>query len=213
MKKHAYNFIMITLLILFTIMSYAQDSICNRSVWIKSWEKELPKEVCIPEGYIISHIFDLVDINDDGLIDFIFKWRKNNLQNGDTMYVTIYLQNQDGTYEHFRTFNNLYPIYFKSYDLDYVPKDTSLISIHKKYEGEYLFQELIFKKNLIILKIKHEAKEDLWIRYRYDKTKNDWLYQNAELHDYAIDKITSIDLSDKLGPTIDNFTYFYWEEE
>lgn len=214
MKKHAYNFIMITLLILNTIMSYAQDCICNRSVWIKSWEKELPKEVCIPLGnYHITQVYERVDVNDDGLNDFIFDWNRYPLKDGDTIYVTIYLQNQDGTYQYFRTFNNLYPIYFERYDLDYIPKDTSLISIHKKYENFYPLHGLKFDNDLIKTKIRNDAETDLVITYKFDKSINNWRFEKSEQYYFIDETLDSINLSDKLGPTIDNFTYFYWEEE
>jgi hypothetical protein len=210
MKK--YIIYQIVLLFL-TASAIAQNIDCNRAVWINRFTKMLPKEVCIPKGnYHITEVYEKIDLNDDGFEDFIFDWNKNPLQDGDTIYVTIYFQNSDSTFSYFRTFNNLYPIYFKDYSLEYPPKVESLKVIHKKYEGENQFLNLSFEKNLITLKIKNEAKEDLWVQYYYDKSKKDWLYLKAELHDYALDKVTPIDLSDKIGPSINNFTYFYWEE-
>lgn len=208
MKK--YIIYQIVLLFL-TASTIAQNIDCNRAVWIKQNAKNLPKEVCIPKGYLISNIYESTDINGDSLPDFIFKWRKPELQDGDTLYISIYLQNSDSTFSYFRTFNNLYPIYFKDYSRDYVPPKSALIALHKKYEGEDQFLELKFEQNLITLKIEYAAKEDLWVQYYYDKSKKDWLYQKAEIHDYW-EKVTPIDLSEKIGPSINNFTYFYWEE-
>ena len=49
---------------LFSIASYAQNTDCNRAVWIKQDEKKLPKEICIPNGnYHITEIYERVDVN------------------------------------------------------------------------------------------------------------------------------------------------------
>lgn len=202
------------ILLLCEIISYAQNTDCNRAVWIKEDEKKLPKEICIPNGnYHITEVYEKVDVNGDGLEDFIFDWNKNPLQDGDTIYVTIYTQNSDSTFSFFRTFNNLYPIYFRSYDLDYVPEDTSLISIHKKYEGEYQLKSLKFKNDFIIIEIFYAALENLIIKYKYNNEKKNWVYYSCELYSFLNESKTLMDLSGKLGPTIDNFTYFYWLEE
>jgi len=190
----------------------AQTGNCNRFVLLKQDAKRIPKDICIPSNYLISNIYESTDVNGDSLPDFIFKWRKPELQDGDTFYVTIYIQNPDSTFTNFRTFNNLYPIYFKDYSRDYISPNSALAALQKKYEGEDPFVELKFEGKLITLKIKYATKEDLWIQYSYDKSKKDWLYQKAEIHNYW-EKITPMDLSDKIGPSIKNFTYFFWDEE
>ncbi|HEY9007340.1 MAG TPA: hypothetical protein VIM75_14465 [Ohtaekwangia sp.] len=202
------------ILVFLTTTACAQNrEACNRSVWTKEDAKYLPKEVCIKKGdYHITQVYKSVDLNGDGLNDFIFDWNKNPLQNGDTIFVTVYIQNRDSTFTHFRTFSNLYPIYFKSYDRDYTIKDKALAELHKKYQGENQLIELLFELSLIRLRIKYEAKEDLLIQYAYDETRKDWLLLKAELHDYALGKILSFNQSDRIGPEINKFNYFYWEE-
>ena len=202
------------ILFLCSIVSYAQNTDCNRAVWIKEDEKKLPKEICIPNGnYHITEVYEKVDVNGDGLKDFIFDWNKNPLQDGDTIYVTIYTQNSDSTFSFFRTFNNLYPIYFKSYSLDYTPQDTSLISIHRKYENFYPLHGLKFENDLIKITIRNDAETDIVITYKYDKTIKNWRFEKSEEYYFIDSTLDPIDLSNKLGPTIDNFTYFYWSEE
>ena len=198
---------------LLNMVACAQKNDCNRNVWIKSDEKLIPKQVCIPSGYLIYNIYEQTDFNGDGLKDFFFKWGNAELKDGDTLFVSIYNQNPDSTFTHFKTFNNLYPIYFKEYGLNYKPVNKELDDLHKKYEGEYQFLELEFKKGLISLLIKYEAKVELEINYQYDLIKRNWIYQDAELHDFALNKTSKIDLSKKVGPTINDFTYFYWEKD
>src|SRR6218665_329830 len=83
-------------------VSVAQHTDCNRAVWFNRFTNLLPKEVCIPKGnYHITHVYERADINEDGLEDFIFDWNKKTLQDGDTLYVTIYAQNRDSTFSHF----------------------------------------------------------------------------------------------------------------
>jgi hypothetical protein len=207
------SLIQFVLLVLTTTACAQNKEVCNRSVWTKGDEKYLPNEVCIKRGdYHITQVYKRVDLNNDGLNDFVFDWNKNPLQNGDTIFVTVYIQNPDSTFKHFRTFNNLYPIYFKSYDRDYVIKDKSLAELHKKYQGENQLIELLFEPNLIKLRIKYEAKEDLLIQYSYDKKRKDWLLLKAELHDYALDKVLPFNQTDKIGPSIDRLNYLYWDE-
>jgi len=211
MRNHA---ILQLILFLCSIVSYAQNTDCNRAVWIKEDEKKLPKEICIPNGnYHITEVYEKVDVNGDGLEDFIFDWNKNPLQDGDTIYVTIYTQNSDSTFSFFRTFNNLYPIYFKSYSRDYIPKDEKLRSVHKKYRGEYLLLKLKFEKNIIEITIMGDATTDLIITYKYDRDIKNWRYDNTVMYDFVANTKEPYDLSEEVGPTIDNFTYFYWSEE
>ncbi|NDV45668.1 hypothetical protein D0T49_01205 [Paludibacter sp. 221] len=202
------------ILLLSIAINNAQNVDCNQSVWMNRFKKLLPKDICIPQGnYHITRIYDTTDVNEDGLDDFIFKWNKNPLDDGDTTFVSVYIQNVDSTFSLLRTFSHLYPIYIREYSsYYYTPKDTTLILLQKKYEDMYPFRNLEFKKDVIILTIRSEAKEDLVLTYRFNLEKQNWLYENAELHDYALNEITPIDLRDKVGPSIDNFTYFYWEE-
>lgn len=202
-----------SILLIFSINIFAQNTNCNRAVWVKEDEKELPKEVCIPKGnYHVTQVYERVDINSDGLEDFIFNWNKNPLQDGDTLYVTIYTQNQDSIFSHFRTFSNLYPIYFKSYSFDYTPKNKKLRVLHKKYMRNPLIK-LTFEKETIEIIRNGDAKENLIITYRYDKDIKNWRYEKTIMYDYALNTKEPYDLSEKLGPLIDNFTYFIWEEE
>ena len=195
-------------------VSVAQHTDCNRAVWFNRFTNLLPKEVCIPKGnYHITQVHERTDINEDGLEDFIFEWNKNPLQDGDTLYVTIYAQNQDSTFSHFRTFNNLYPIYFERYDSEYNPPNKKLSPLHKKYNGEYPFLELTFEKGIMQIIRIGQVKEDLIITYRYDKNIKNWRYEKTIRDDYALNIKEPYDLSKKLGPTIDNFTYFIWDEE
>lgn len=57
-------------------------------------------------------------MNGDGLSDFIFKWRRAQLQDEDTLFVTIYIQNKDSSFSNFYTFHNLFPLYFENYSSD-----------------------------------------------------------------------------------------------
>jgi hypothetical protein len=186
-----------------------QNIDCNRSVWINRFTKLLPKDICIPNGnYHITEVYNRVDLNEDGLEDFIFDWNRNPLQDGDTIYVTIYLQNPDSSFSNFRTFNNLYPINFKSYSFDYVPKEDKLKDIHKKYYGFDPLIEINFDEGIIKITRKEDAEANLIITYKFDKSINNWRYEKSEEYFLVGGGYKLIDLSEQLGPTIDNFTYF-----
>lgn len=207
------GYIILQIALYYSLVTIAQVTDCNRTLWIKQDEKKLPKEVCIPKGYLISNIYESTDVNGDGLSDFIFKWRKQELCDGDTFYITIYIQNPDSSFTNFRTFNNLYPINFKDYSMNYTPQDERLRSIHKKYMGEYLFLKLAIEKDIIQITRKGDATADLIITYRYDKDLKNWRYEKTVMYDFVANTKEPYDLSEELGPTIDNFTYFIWDQE
>lgn len=180
----------------------------THTVWVKQDEKKVPKGVCIPAGYIISEIFEPTDMNKDSLPDFIFKWRKSNLTDGDTLFVTIYIQNRDSSFSNFRTFKNLFPIYFERYDFDYIPKDEKLKTLHKKYLGNYQFLNISFQKGNIEISTKGDATSDLITTYTYDAGIKNWRYQKTIMYDFIANTKENFDSSEELGPTIDQFRYF-----
>ncbi len=205
MKKN----IILQIALCLNIASVAQIVDCNRNVWFKGDEKKIPKEVCILKGdYRITQVYERGDINDDGLEDFIFDWNKNPLEDGDTIYVTIYTQNPDSTFSHFRTFDNLYPIYFKRYDFDYIPKNEKLRKLHKKYFGHYPFLGITFEKGDITLTVHSDATTDYITTYSYDKSLKNWRYKKTIMYDFVSNTKENYDSSEQLGPLINNFTYF-----
>jgi hypothetical protein len=208
--------LIIVFIVNITVVSgFSQDSLiaeCNRSVKIDSYLKKMPKEVCLPKGnYQVTHIFEKTDINDDGLEDFIFKYSKNPLMDGDTSYVSVYTQNSDSAFTFFCTFDNLYPLYFQWYNSLYKPKDERLQLIYKRYDNEYLLVNLEFIKDRIIITRQYDATDRLIITYKYDKKLKNWIYEDCKDFDRVSETYKPHDLSEKLGPTIYNFTYFIWE--
>lgn len=207
MKKYIIPQIVLSFL---SCVTFAQNIDCNRSVWLNRFTKLLPKEVCIQNGnYHITEVYDKVDLNNDGLEDFIFDWNKDTLQDGDTIYVTIYIQNPDSSFSYFHTFNNLYPINFKSYSSDYEPNEDKLKDFQKKYYGFDPLIELTFEKGMIKITRKEDAEANLIITYKFDKSINNWRYEKSEEYFLVDGGYKTIDLLKELGPTIDNFTYFY----
>ena len=208
MKKY----FLLQILLLLSIIVNSQNINCNQSVWIDRFAKLLPKDVCIPQGdYHITQVYKMADVNSDGLDDFIIDWNKKSLQDGDTLFVSIYLQNIDSTFSYFRTFDNLYPIYFERYDIDYIPQDATLIPLLKEYEDFYPFRKLEFKRGSIAITIRFDAESDLKTVYVFDKLLNNWRYKESHEIWYTGGK-SFRDLEDTLGPTIDNFTYFWWDK-
>ncbi len=185
----------------------AQAINCNRSVWVKDDEQKLPKEVCIPQGYLISTIYDTTDINGDGLSDFIFKWRRPHLQDGDTLFVSVYTQNKDGSFSNFHTFNNLFPIHFENYDSDYTLKNQSLKTIHTRYLGRNPFVDLLFLKGTIEITLKADAISNIIITYEYDKEIKNWRQKQTILYDFVANTRENYNSAQEKGATIDFFSY------
>jgi hypothetical protein len=182
------GFILLNLIVRASAQS--TDSVyCNRDVWIKGMGENMPEEVCIPHGYVLSHEYESIDINDDGLEDYIFKWRHLKLSDGDTLFVSIYTQTIDSTYMFFRTFDNLYPIFFQSNTIEEV-KDKHLKELFDIYNGDPL-KTLTFDKDEIHISFYDYSgglHAGIFLTYKYDKDKNDWfLKKQKDWHDIADD--------------------------
>jgi len=207
-------FILIFCIMVFTYNQVnAQDSItleCNRSVKINSYLNRLPKEVCLPQGnYFVFSIFKETDVNDDEIDDFIFCWCKYPYNDGDTTFVSFYKQNSDSTYSLLKTLDNLYPIYLKSYNDLYTPKEEELRIIQKNYYYRYPLYELKIEKDKIIIELKNDAESNLIITYQYDKDLKNWKYIDCIESFFYNDGINKLDFSNELGPTIDNFKFTF----
>jgi hypothetical protein len=197
------------------VAANAQDENCNQKVWPRNFGDPIPQGVCIPQGMFnyITAVYDRTDINGDGLEDFICDWNVKPLDDGDSIYVSIYLQNSDSTFSHFRTFSHLYPIYFARYDLGYIPEDTTLIPILKGYEDTYPLIGLRVEKAFIILEIEFDAEAYWRITYKYDDAIKSWRYEKCEEVFRNESGASLRDMAWAFGPTIDDFTYFYWDKE
>ena len=155
----------------------------NRNVKVKRYSKILPEEVCIPKGYWISFVRKEIDVNKDSLSDFVFDWNKPVLQDGDTLYLTVYKQNKDSSFSHLKTFSNLFPLYFKRYDRDYrfdVKLDSFLNQIHSRYDDGYPLEKLEFSNSKIIIKIRTSVTDGITLFYEYDLLVNNWLLIKRE---------------------------------
>jgi hypothetical protein len=184
---------------------------CNKKVWVDRLKTGMPKEVCIPDEYLVSGNYTkyLTDINGDGLNDYVFDWNKYPISDGDTIFTSVYLQQLDSSYKYFVTFDNLFPIQFKSYVYEQV-KDKKLKELFSLY-NPYKLKELVFNNDKIILNFWTEARAGLVLTYQFDKNSNDW---------FLIEQKSWIELEeetkwDDLGTpepnqSIKNFNYLDW---
>jgi hypothetical protein len=184
--------------------------LCNRNVELKSYNAKLIKEVCIPNGYWISELRTStkdIDIDGDGLNDFIFDWNKPKLQDGDTLYVTVYKMNSDSTYSFFKTFNNLLPIYLKSYD--FASKNDYGAKIFECYADGYPLNDLTLQTGLISLTLRIDAASGYLLEYSYKPEKKNWYlttYQEWIDMPDGVRKSMNREIPEK-GESIDEFSY------
>lgn len=164
---------------------------CNRAVKLQEYKKDLIKEVCIPGGYEISMLrTDLrdIDINGDGLGDFIFDWNRPKLKDGDTLFLTVYKMNKDSSYSFLKTFKNLYPLHFESYDDG--PKEQKYRKIYEDcYSYGYPLKYLDLNSGTISLTLKIDDGSGYFLKYQYDNKKQNW---------YLIKKQNWIDTTDEV---------------
>jgi len=148
---------------------------CNREVDIKSYEKNLIKEVCIPEKHIITLLYtDLrdIDIDGDGLGDFIFEHNKLNTQELDTSFLTVYKRINDSTHVFLKTFNNLFPVYLQSYDE--FPKNPQANRVFNCYNLTYPLIRFEMDKGVITLVFNIDPASGYLLEYTYKPEKRNW---------------------------------------
>jgi len=148
---------------------------CNRGTDIPSYTKHIIKEVCIPKGHVITMLYtDLIDIDLDGdsIGDFIFNHRKPKLSEMDTTYISVYKKINDSTYVFLKTFNNLYPVYMKSYD--YPSKNPFVAKIFNCYGRTYPLNHMEMENGVISLTISIDPASGYFLRYTYKPEKKNW---------------------------------------
>lgn len=170
----------IFILVCFSNCSVAQvaDS-CYQKTQSKSDFKRLESIMCIPKGYHIVDIYEK-DLNKDGRIDKVTEWFKEELSNGDTTFHSIYFQNQDGTFRHFITYNNLSSLHF---DLESQSRDVNLEdSLLNEIKHRYMYYDDLpeFTDNGILISFYVDAVEKKKLFYVYSEARNDFILRKEE---------------------------------
>jgi hypothetical protein len=187
-----------------------KSSYCNRAVDTKSYEKDLIKEVCIPKNHVITLLYtDLrdIDIDGDSIGDFIFNHRNPKLNEMDITYLTAYKKINDSTHVFLKTFNNLFPVYLKSYD--YPSRKSKAAKILKCYNVGYPLGRLEMDRGIITLELGIDPVSGYLLKYTYKSGKKNWyLTTYQEWIDLPDGTRQSVDrkIPDG-GESIDEFSY------
>ena len=187
-----------------------EQSNCYQSTKYKSLEKKIPADICLTSGELEFEEITFTDFDNDGLEDFIAKWQPKKLTDGDTLQVSAYRQYSAGRYKLYKTWNNLYPIYFKDYSLEYAVKDSLLNEVKANYPG-YPTKEVKFSEDKLLLHFEAGLGSHYFLHYRYDSTKGNWylerrIYSESD-HEGNLHQVSSENLMDQFQ-SIDEFNYF-----
>jgi hypothetical protein len=191
----------------------AQDKNMAYSKRIDNFRENLIKGALLPDSSfkIVAGEIDEIDFNRDGLIDNVFEWRKKNRKDGDTTFVSIYVQRSDSTFQIKKTFTNLYPMFFNSYDPHVKTGDKRLDSLKSKYAGVYPLLNLKIKDDLILIEYGAGAGEKDSEYYIYNDSIKNWF---LEKHTFTLDYGSAQEFKEykveKNTIPIDSFTYFKW---
>jgi len=148
---------------------------CNRTTDIPSYTKHIIKEVCIPKDHVITKLYTYlrdIDIDGDSLGDFIFEHNKFKLQEMDTSYLTVYKKINDSTHVFLKTFNNLFPVYLKSYD--FPSKNPQAAKVFNCYNVGYPLNRLEMDKGIIRLVLGIDPASGYLLEYTYKPEKRNW---------------------------------------
>lgn len=124
----------------------------------------------------------------------------------------IYTQQPDSSFTKFKTLNNIYPIYFENYSLDYEIENEDLSKLKDRYQGFNPLEELKVEHNKIVLKILSDATTSFILTYTYSSKKANWFLDKFELYDHNSERVIE-DSTRLIGSGIDSFDYFDYLEE
>jgi len=99
---------------------------CYKTSWAKWIESKLPESICIQKENMIYHLFKDFDFNQDGLKDVAIERGEKELIEGMKTYLVIYQKVNDSAYVRFKTLDNVYPLWFSSYEPTIKLKDSIL---------------------------------------------------------------------------------------
>lgn len=175
--------------IVFSVMNYgafsqqAKDDTCNQFTdGSDKYKKMIPKEFCMPKGYLCYYFISDIDLTADGKKDLIIHWRKKRQVDGDTTFVSIYQRINDSTLVHKSTLSNLYALYFKEYDLSYHIENPKLDKIQEilAISNVEMF-DVQFRKSQICVSLFTEAQAGVDVFFNYNVQKKNW-YLTKEVY-------------------------------
>jgi hypothetical protein len=189
----------------------AQQDSCYQNSWTKRIAKKLPANVCINKEETIYQFFSDFDFNKDGLSDIAIKAGKSKKSNGDTLKLTIFRQLIDSTFVEFMQLDNIFPIYFEKYSLDYNIQDEGLLKTKNRYQEAYPLEHLKLEDNYISIRMIADATASFHLLYTYSTPEKDWLLTEFSIVNEEIDTVINHDTF-RLGTSILDFSYFDYIE-
>jgi len=169
MKYYTYCFVLMVLYGCASAQSIKSN--CNQTLRYLSLKSKLDSTMCIPRGYQIMDIIN-VDVDDNGYPDKVVKWQKIKLSDGDTTFFSIYSGHANGEFLFHKTFNNLYPLYFK----DYEAKSSNQFYDSIKFLYYYpTLSEVNFSVGTITLKFYVDAANVRELVFHYMQENKSWL--------------------------------------
>ncbi|MCU0417446.1 MAG: hypothetical protein MUE33_09715 [Cytophagaceae bacterium] len=160
------------ILFLTSILNQESDSICNRKQ-SESISNILADDttICYPKGYYLNNA-DFFDPNSNDIEDILQTYRKNNLQQGDTLLLGIYIRDNTKKIISSRIYNNVYTPSFDPFkDYNYY-KSIGLDSIYEIFHEVYS-STLIYNDTITIM-IQSNVAVHLTFDFTFDSTINEY---------------------------------------
>ncbi len=199
------------------IKKQTNQKLCKVNLDNKEYAKYLPKDFCIDNKFVINQVFldrkinsdgfkeSNLDFDNDSIKDFVFSFQKTKMKDGDTTYVSFY-KVINGKATHFKTFNNLKPIYFKNMYDDKRKKD-KFTTTYNLYDNHPPLREFEIKNDSIeITCYAGEANEYNELIYKFDKLKQDWFLVQTTRINIRLDTRDLYE-DENLGKSISLFRY------
>ncbi|WP_320020393.1 hypothetical protein [Labilibaculum manganireducens] len=171
------------------------DSICNQEVYgTKGYIKNLPRYICIPDGFVIDDYIRFSDKDKNGENDFIaikYNKKEDDQIDGDTTFWDFYEYNiEDSIFDHKCTLTNIVPLYIQSISFAYLAKNPFAEELFNKYPRRISHSlSFIVKHDTLRLSYKMDDVYGKTFIFSYDEPEGNWFLKEIE---YFIGELPSI---------------------
>lgn len=159
---------------------------CNQQVYgTNEYIKNLPRNICIPNGFIIDDYVRTADLDSDGKNDFLavkYNKKEDDQVDGDTTYWNFYRRYfPDTVYRFQRTLSNVVPPFIQDEGLEYITTNPIADKIFNSYPRR-VNHKLSFEigHDSLRLSYKFDDSYGKTFVFTYDGSYDNWYLENIE---------------------------------
>ena len=156
--------------------STGYDTLCPPKIFEnkKSYLKQIPPDLCMSNEWEITSIYRGIDFNCDSIEDFAFRAWRTDKKDGDRIRFQMCQLDSTGRVVWEKIYYNVWPKYYKRYDIDYIITLPDSLQKNYFYSGSSPLRALEFDKDKLLLTVDGGVMEGIDLLYQFDSEIRDW---------------------------------------